>query len=108
VSRQLLRAPVLAAGGAMLAAAAAGALACWRSATIFTFAAWGAILIGGVLIERWRYWPLTADRPGPDWQATAERFVDPESGRRVTVFFNPATGERRYVADAEPRLTAAS
>ena len=104
----MLRAAVLAAGAGMLAAAAVGALACWRGATIFTLAAWGAILIGGVLIERWRYRPLTADRPGPDWQATPERFVDPESGRRVTVFFNPATGERRYVADAEQHLTAPS
>ena len=104
----MLRAAVLAAGGGMLAAATVGALFCWRGSTIFTFAAWGAILAGGVLIERWRYRPLTADPPGPDWQATPERFVDPESGRLVTVFFNPATGERRYVADAEPRLTAPS
>jgi hypothetical protein len=104
----LLRVSVFAAGGGLLAAAAAGALLCWRGSTIFILAAWGAIMAGGVLIERWRYRPLTADRPGPDWQATPERFVDPESGRPVTVFFNPATGERRYVADGEPRLGAPS
>ena len=59
------------------------------------------ILAGGVLIERRRYRLLTDQRPGRDWQATHERFVDPGSGRLVTVFFNPATGERRYVADDE-------
>ena len=52
--RQLLRAVVLAAGGGMLAAAAVGALLCWRGWTIFTLAAWGAMMAGGVLIERWR------------------------------------------------------
>jgi hypothetical protein len=46
---------------------------------------------------------LTAQRPGRDGQATQERFVDPESGRLVTVFFNPATGERRYIAGDEKR-----
>jgi hypothetical protein len=47
------------------------------------------------LVERWRYQGLTDDRPGRNWQATPERFVDPQTGRLVTVFFNPATGERR-------------
>jgi hypothetical protein len=61
-----------------------------------------------VLFERWRYRPLTADQPGRDWHATPERFVDPESGRLVTVFFNPATGERRYVAGDRHRLAASA
>ncbi len=68
----------------------------------FIPAAWltgiGLILIGGLLIERWRYKQLDAPRPGPDWQATGERFVDPESGKLVAVYFHPTTGERRYVA----------
>lgn len=33
------------------------------------------------------------------WQATDERFVDPETGRLVTVWFDPETGRRRYVDD---------
>ncbi len=94
----MLRVGLLVFGGVMLAAAAFGALAGWRLAAIIPLALWGAILAGGVLVERWRYQPLADDRPGRDWQATPERFVDPESGRLVTVFFNPATGERRYVA----------
>jgi hypothetical protein len=95
----LLRAALLAIGGVMLAGAAIGALAGCRLAAIIPLAVWGAILAGGVLVERWRYQRLTDNRPGRDWHATPERFVDPETGRLVTVFFNPATGERRYVAD---------
>jgi hypothetical protein len=38
-----------------------------------------------------------------DWHPTDEKFVDPESGRLVTVWFDPRTGERRYVDDeAQP------
>jgi len=104
----LLRAALLVVGGVMLAAAVFGAFLCWRLSAVIPLAVWGAILAGGVLVERWRYRPLTAERPGCDWQATRERFVDPESGRLVTVFFNPATGERRYVADDQHGLGARS
>ena len=97
----MLRAALLVIGGVMLAAAAIGALAGCRLAVFIPLAVWGAILAGGLLVERWRYQGLTDDRLGRNWQATPERFVDPETGRLVTVFFNPATGERRYVADAE-------
>jgi hypothetical protein len=38
---------------------------------------------------------------GSNWRPTDERFVDPETGKAVTVWFNPPTGERRYVADGE-------
>ena len=34
---------------------------------------------------------------GGSLQPTPERFLDEESGRLVTVWFNPETGERRYV-----------
>ena len=39
------------------------------------------------------------------WRATDERFVDPETGKLVTVWFDPQSGERRYVEDgaAPPR-----
>lgn len=104
----MLRAALLVIGGVMLAAAAFGALTGWRLGAIIPLALWGAILAGGVLVERWRYQLLAEDRPGRDWQATPERFVDPESGRLVTVFFNPATGDRRYVADDNRRPAARS
>ena len=38
------------------------------------------------------------------WQSTDERFVDPDTGKLVTVWFDPQSGERRYVEDgAAPR-----
>ena len=58
----------------------------------------GVLLLVGLVFERWRYKPLTDARLGPDWVATDERFVDPETGKLVTVYYHPATGERRYVA----------
>jgi hypothetical protein len=40
---------------------------------------------------------------GSRWQRTDERFIDPDTGRRVAVWFDAQTGERRYVEDAESR-----
>ena len=59
----------------------------------------GLLMAGGILVERVYYQRLAAARPGPGWNDTGERFVDPTSGQRVAVFHNPATGERRYVED---------
>ncbi len=58
---------------------------------------WAVVLLVGLAIERWRYKKLGAAPPGPGWEKTDERFVDPETGRLVTVYFHPATGERRYI-----------
>lgn len=88
----MLRATLLVIGGGMLAAAAFGALAAWRLSAIIPLAVWGAIFAGGVLVERWRYRPLSDDWPGGGWHAIQERFVDPESGRLVTVFLIPRPG----------------
>jgi hypothetical protein len=60
----------------------------------------GAVIVLGMLFERVVYKPVDAARPGPEWQRTAERFVDPASGETLTVFVKPATGERRYVKEA--------
>lgn len=59
---------------------------------------WAVLLLVGLVFERWRYKRVSGARPGPDWQATGERFVDPETGKLVIVYFHPSTGERRYVA----------
>ena len=57
----------------------------------------GALLFVGLVFERWRYKPLSDARLGPEWIATEEGFVDPETGKLVTVYYHPATGERRYI-----------
>ena len=57
-----------------------------------------AVLFAALAFERFRYRPIDAARPGHDFAATDERFVDPETGKPVQVWFNAATGERRYVA----------
>lgn len=57
------------------------------------------VVLVGVVFERRRYGAAQAAAPaGGDWRATAERFVD-ETGEPVRVWFNTATGERRYVKD---------
>ncbi|MGH8221254.1 MAG: hypothetical protein ACREUT_22210 [Steroidobacteraceae bacterium] len=60
----------------------------------------GLIVLVGIVFERWRY-RNPAERPDGTWEATGERFVDPSSGEPVEVFFNPRTGERRYVAEKQ-------
>jgi hypothetical protein len=50
----MLGAAMLVIGGIMLAIATFGALACWRLSAIIPLAVWGAILAGGILVERWR------------------------------------------------------
>ena len=95
--RSAVRAALYIVGGLLVAGSVVLAvIGCFPPAA--GLAGWGVILIVGLLIERWRYKPLVERRPGPDWTATDERFVDPETGKLVTVYYHPASGERRYVA----------
>ena len=68
------------------------------------FAIWAAlqfaIVLAGFLFERTRYKPFEIEQPGPGWEATPERFIDPATGAHVRVWFNARTGERRYVTGA--------
>ena len=73
----------------------------------------GAILVAGVLLERTRYRSLHAEltgdghghgggetaRPDGRFRPTEERFVDPTTGTPMRVWIDPATGDRRYVAE---------
>ncbi|HEY2916925.1 MAG TPA: hypothetical protein VGI98_06895 [Candidatus Limnocylindrales bacterium] len=81
-----------------------------------TYVVIGGALVVAVALERQRYRSTTAEltnapagpgggeTPGAAvdsrFQPTAEVFVDPTSGRRMRVLVDPATGERRYVAEA--------
>lgn len=59
-------------------------------------AIWGAVLTVAVLVERWRYRAPDSLDAGP-WQPTDERFIDPETGQLMEVWFSPRTGARRYL-----------
>ena len=65
----------------------------------YTLLIWGGILFAAVVYERFRYKPLELKSPGPGWERTSERFVDAESGKTVTVYLEPRTGERQYVEE---------
>ena len=93
----VVRLVLLAIAGLLLAGGIAIAMVGVFPAAI-GLAGWGLLLLIGLLIERWRYKPLGERSPGPDWTATGERFVDPETGKLVVVYFHSASGERRYVA----------
>ena len=64
----------------------------------------GLFLIIALAIERWRYKPVSDQRPDPRWADTGERFVDPETGVLTAVYFDSAKGERHYLA--APRSAA--
>jgi hypothetical protein len=63
------------------------------------FAFWGAMIVLGTVCERVVYKRIELARPGPGWQRTTERFVDDQTGKPVTVYIEPKSGERAYVQD---------
>ncbi len=60
----------------------------------------GVLTLLGTAFERWRYRPNDAVA-GASWEPTGERFEDPHTGKTVQVFYDPQSGERRYVSDSE-------
>ena len=69
---------------------------------MIVLAIWGAVIALAVLVwfvfrsGGYKRQPLDAP-PGPDWEPTNERFVDPSSGETLDVWFHPPSGERAYV-----------
>ncbi len=59
----------------------------------------GGLILLGTLWERFRYKTVEKGVPGPGWVCTDERFVDDETGKPVSVYLEPTTGERQYVQD---------
>jgi hypothetical protein len=95
----MLRGAVLAVGVVMLLAGLGIAVA-WPvgvGASLWLLVVGGLITVGTIL-ERVIYKPLQRKAPGAGWVKTAERFIDPDTGQPVDVFYNPATGERQYVS----------
>jgi hypothetical protein len=66
---------------------------------MFVLIVWGVALVAGTVFERVIYKPNLAQRPGPGYRRTTERFIDDQTGEAVTVYIEPATGERAYVRD---------
>ena len=96
MTRSALRAALYAIGGLSIAGAVVLALFGCGPAAI-GLAGWALVLVVGLLIERWRYKPLTERPPGPGWTATTSALSirRPASGHGL---FPRGSGERRYVA----------
>jgi len=93
-----MRTMLIAIGGMLLVAG----LACMAFGVFpptFVLAFWGIMLVIGTVFERVIYKPNLAQRPGPTFQRTPERFIDDQTGEPVTVYIEPATGERAYVRE---------
>jgi hypothetical protein len=60
----------------------------------------GAIAILTALLEP-IYGRANGKPDGKGWRPTDEKFVDPETGKLVTVWFDSSSGERRYVEENE-------
>jgi hypothetical protein len=94
---------VLIAGSAIALVVAVGLIATGRPAPgIGAAAFWALVLLVGILVERRRYKRVLDQPLGPDWTATSERFIDPETGAELTVYFNAKTGSREYVRSPQP------
>lgn len=80
---------------ALAALAAVGVLPAFWGVLLWLAAQFG-ILYVALRFERTRYKAIIDTAP-PGFAPTPERFVDPETGTPVQVWFNAETGERRYV-----------
>jgi hypothetical protein len=85
--------------GAAAVICGAVALAFGTFPPLFVFGSWGVLLVIGTVFERVTYKKTLSVSPGPGWRRTTERFIDDRSGRPVTVYIQPATGERAYVQE---------
>jgi hypothetical protein len=95
----MLRSIVLAFGLVLLGAGLVDAVLGWPGMPSGGLIVTGALITLAVLLERRFYKPLDSSRPGPEWTRTEERFIDPETDKKVTVYTRTGTGERRYVAE---------
>lgn len=59
----------------------------------------GLVLIVACSIVGWDRYRPRRDRPNPRAHPTGEVFIDPETGTRMRVWFDPNTGVREYRRD---------
>ena len=101
----MLRTVLLWCAGLLLLAGVAVALAT-RSPLGLGPAGVGAVMLLAILFERRGYKRIVEGAPGPDWQRTGERFLDPNTDVPVEVYFQPTTGKRVYVKQTSSALRA--
>lgn len=102
----MLRNFVLTLGGALLLTGAVTLISGAFGFAMFCLV-WGAILVFGIIYERYGYKSIVDKVPdGKGWTRTAERFIDDKSGKTITVYVKPFTGERAYVAEQFEAQTA--
>ena len=63
----------------------------------FIFAFWGALIVIFTVYERVIYKPVERMPPGGGFVETSERFIDDVTGKTVSVYVDPTSGERKYV-----------
>ena len=93
-----LRQGIIAFAAVLLAADFALFLALGAAPGLIGFGCWALFILAGLVFERSRYKEILDRPPGEGWTASNERFIDPASGRAVTVW-EDRTGRRVYVAD---------
>jgi hypothetical protein len=90
--------------GAVIALAGIGGLML-GSAQAAGFPAIPALILGCVIVVTAIAEPVygkLSDRPrSANWRPTGEKFIDPATGKPVEVWFDPKSGERRYVDAGE-------
>jgi len=60
----------------------------------------GAVLVAAAVFEVGRYRTTAGVTPTEGFERTDEVFVDPTTGVRMRVWFDPRSGRRRYERDA--------
>ncbi len=93
----MLRSAVVVIGAVFLVAGLSAAFVL-RTPSSWPLIVLGALLLLGTLAERVVYKPLAKEKP-PGAVRTNERFIDDKTGKSVTVYTDPATGERTYVEE---------
>lgn len=91
----MLRLLIIAAG-VLLLAAGLFTIASGTGPATFPLLLAGVLILAGTLLEP-HYKPIQKAAPGDGFTPTGECFHDPVQGGMVEVWYNAATGERRYV-----------
>jgi hypothetical protein len=96
----MLRAFVVGLGALLLAAGAVGITFGCGPAMLGPLIFGALLLIGTVCEPHYKHGQTASPHDG--FQRTGERFLDPSKNEFVEVWYNPTSGERRYVTPPAP------